>query len=391
MRQAVALDSSRCEWKIELARVTRQKDALDLASAVSNSTHVPPVQQVVRCSAKDLSSAEFIARFASKGVPVVITDSSPGNAQQLSLDHLKIALNTKTVRPKHTCKDSVCWARLEDGAPVQMGDFLNSIQNDSSDAGYLHDWSLPQNAPDVLSELSIPKYFAADWLQRVVNDSMYRDSWPSLFVGPAGSRSELHVDGFGSNFWMKMFQGRKRWVLFDQRDVHWLEPSYHEGSLDPVFGVCAEHLEAREPTPHTTLRYAQRYECELHPGELLFVPAGTPHFVQNLEASVAISANYVDQSNAQRAIQELQLLGLRDNRAAQLAAGLQQLRESTECDQVCEQDVPWGVFKRGLAPLQAAGGKRKREEDVEGVKGELADWMADLEDLDSHSTSSIVE
>jgi hypothetical protein len=40
------------------------------------------------------------------------------------------------------------------------------------------------------------------------------DSWPSLFVGPSGSCSGLHIDAFGSNFWMALLQGHKKWTLF---------------------------------------------------------------------------------------------------------------------------------------------------------------------------------
>jgi hypothetical protein len=54
--------------------------------------------------------------------------------------------------------------------------------------------------------------FAGDFLQRTNEGSLYRDSWPSLFVAPAGITSELHVDAFGSNFWMALFQGRKRYI-----------------------------------------------------------------------------------------------------------------------------------------------------------------------------------
>jgi histone arginine demethylase JMJD6 len=35
---------------------------------------------------------------------------------------------------------------------------------------------------------------------------MYRDSWPSLFVGPASARGAMHIDAFGSNFWMALFE-----------------------------------------------------------------------------------------------------------------------------------------------------------------------------------------
>lgn len=49
-----------------------------------------------------------------------------------------------------------------------------------------------------------------DFLQRTSPGSLYHDSWPSLFIAPSGCRSELHVDAFGSNFWMALFEGRKR-------------------------------------------------------------------------------------------------------------------------------------------------------------------------------------
>ena len=76
---------------------------------------------------------------------------------------------------------------------------------------YLFDWSLPLHCPELAKQLVIPKYFAADFLQRTRSrDSLYRNSWPSIFIAPAGISSELHVDAFGSNFWMALFEGKKR-------------------------------------------------------------------------------------------------------------------------------------------------------------------------------------
>ena len=39
--------------------------------------------------------------------------------------------------------------------------------------------------------------------------------------------------------------------------------------------------------------------------DLLFVPADSPHFVQNLSDTIAISCNFVDESNAERALEAL--------------------------------------------------------------------------------------
>ena len=53
-----------------------------------------------------------------------------------------------------------------------------------------------------------------DYLVRTAAGTLYRDSWPSLFIAPSGLRSELHVDAFGSNFWMAIFEGAKKYKSF---------------------------------------------------------------------------------------------------------------------------------------------------------------------------------
>lgn len=92
---------------------------------------------------------------------------------------------------------------------MTVAEFINTLHS-QSEPSYLFDWSLPIYAPALARELMIPKYFAGDFLQRTTPGSLYRESWPSLFIAPAGLHSDLHVDGFGSNFWMALFQGRKR-------------------------------------------------------------------------------------------------------------------------------------------------------------------------------------
>lgn len=61
-----------------------------------------------------------------------------------------------------------------------------------------------------MEELTIPEYVSDDLLRRTPPGSLYRDSWPSLFIAPPNIVSELHVDAFASNFWMALFEGKKR-------------------------------------------------------------------------------------------------------------------------------------------------------------------------------------
>eukprot|EP00039_Didymoeca_costata_P010850 m.147112 g.147112 ORF g.147112 m.147112 type:complete len:108 (-) comp14983_c0_seq4:90-413(-) len=77
-------------------------------------------------------------------------------------------------------------------------------------------------------------------------------------------------------------------------------------SVDPSFEV---DLRFPNFTEHPLLRLSQPIECTLEEGELLFVPHGCPHQVENLSPSVAVSGNYIDSSNYTAALQELKIQG----------------------------------------------------------------------------------
>lgn len=121
-------------------------------------------------------------------------------------------VGNKTAPLKRMVKESTEWAKLESACSMKICDFIDSLQS-LQEPLYLFDWSIPTHAPDLAKELVIPKYFAGDFLQRTFPGSLYQDSWPSLFIAPSGLHSDLHVDAFGSNFWMALFQGRKRSVM----------------------------------------------------------------------------------------------------------------------------------------------------------------------------------
>ena len=75
------------------------------------------------------------------------------------------------------------------------------------------------------------------------------------------------------------------------------------------------------------------------------MPAGCPHCVDNLETSLAISANYVDLSNFERVKEELKVDSLMDPRAAELLSVIQSKEFCTDMDE--QQDMlTWNQFKK---------------------------------------------
>jgi len=64
-----------------------------------------------------------------------------------------------------------------------------------------------------------------------------------LFIGPAHTESQTHIDSFGSNFWMALMEGKKRWVLVHPDDDYMLNPRWIPGCSDIVFDVNMKNLE----------------------------------------------------------------------------------------------------------------------------------------------------
>lgn len=124
---------------------------------------------------------------------------------------------------------------------------------------------------------NLPLMAPADYLQRAPEGSMFRESWPSLFIGPPHTFSSLHVDSFGSNFWMGLVCGRKRWTFYKPSDIPCLYPTWsgeEGGSLDPTFGVDPSKPASAQMQQYPLFGMAQPTQCVLEPGEVLFVPAG---------------------------------------------------------------------------------------------------------------------
>ncbi len=72
-----------------------------------------------------------------------------------------------------------------------------------------------------------------------------------------------------------------------------------DGRGDPLPCTCSPRSGASPAC------FAQPWDCILEAGEVLFVPSGSPHAVQNLGPTIAVSANYIDATNLEVALKEV--------------------------------------------------------------------------------------
>lgn len=356
-------NDSLCEVKSLLVRLERQMEANCPGRMTSQ---LSAVVEVDRVRADELSVLEFLTRYAIPRRPVifeglgeeVVRDApfrwslsewremlrNPEAPPTPAQARLRLAA-ARAVRLKRKVSQSSEWARLEDapqaaGPGTTLGDVIEQCGG-GADVDYLFDWSLQCNCPELLAGLRIPRYFANDLLQScAAPGALYRDTWPSLFIGPADSSCGLHVDTFGSHFWCALLDGRKRWAFFPAEQAGALGVDFSL-SADGTFDTCADAfvdglhaapLEQLLRTPASVEVLGSQWArsrclspmvCELRPGDALFVPSGMPHAVRNVGGpALSLSANYIDGTNLAAALTELELAALTDERALALAAQL---------------------------------------------------------------------
>jgi hypothetical protein len=158
--------------------------------------------------------------------------------------------------------------------------------------GYLLGWSAFHKHPELHADASPAAYFVSDWtlqpdakLRTLLERASGQELW-SLYVGPAGSTSQLHVDFWGTHGILSQVRGRKKVRMYSPRD----DQRMFGGEVDPERPDAARFPEFEQ---------AVEYDCELGPGEMLFLPSGWWHHVRAIEDSITVSHNFLNGSNSE--------------------------------------------------------------------------------------------
>ena len=135
---------------------------------------------------------------------------------------------------KKRIPNSVSWGGLQNVQThgLTLEEFLETYStNPERRKWYIQDMSIERACGDfwgttLLDEVNISKYFASDYFQRIPSAILRGDtsqySWPSLFIGSAGTESGLHRDSSATHFWMYLVSGVKKWRVFNRNDDVWI-------------------------------------------------------------------------------------------------------------------------------------------------------------------------
>ncbi|CAJ1956107.1 unnamed protein product [Cylindrotheca closterium] len=224
--------------------------------------------------------------------PLAVYDS------QLHLDERVQLLNDYEVPP---CFDGM--DLFQDVMLVEQGGETNDDDNESGETNHYH--QQPQetennNDDDADSDNDSSADNCSTSSLEGPSPPPYR--W--ILMGPARSGTGLHVDPLGTHAWVTVVEGCKRWVLFpadtNQASIGMQDPQI------PSSIWFAQWYPRLQKEFQTT--YKGAIEVLQRPGDTVYVPAGWPHLVLNLEDTVAITHNYASEyprlSLLQEAVQE---------------------------------------------------------------------------------------
>jgi len=176
-------------------------------------------------------------------------------------------------------------------------------QSDDSPLG-IYDSQFGDDDPTrtLLNEYTVPKCFSRDLFELECGSDTDGDETTEeeprppfrwVLIGPERSGTGLHVDPLWTNAWVTVLQGRKRWLLFPPHTPHESIGMIEGQPQIPSSIWFADYYEKVTSTSWPA-EYKPIEILQCH-GETVFVPAGWPHLVLNLELTVAVTHNYASE------------------------------------------------------------------------------------------------
>ncbi|HYO70294.1 MAG TPA: cupin-like domain-containing protein [Archangium sp.] len=246
---------------------------------------------------KDISQEEFEHRFASQGKPVILQGPverwkaaayTPASLRDAFGDlPTSIFVRPASTEPDtRTARPAASQERTTSGRTyVQMTlrEYIDTVvlQPAQRAPGELPPYLTANSLDASLMELiEYPPFFRPEAFIR-----------PKLWLGPAGTVSHVHrdlIDNFLAQVW-----GRKHLRLFSPDQSRFLYPRRVDGN--PFYEASDVDVSAPDLEKFPELRHSRPVDCELRPGEMLYLPAGWWHYVRSLDTSLSVNFFAVNQ------------------------------------------------------------------------------------------------
>nr|WP_262916393.1 cupin-like domain-containing protein [Aestuariivivens sediminis] len=249
---------------------------------------------------KNLSKADFLRHYFKPQKPVVIEhfiEDWPAYSKW-NLDYMKTTAGDKIV-PLYDDRP----VDYEDGfnqahAKMKMSDYVDLLKTEPTKYRIFL-WNILKEVPHLQGDFSFPD----------LGLSLMK-GLPMLFFGGSNSYTFMHYDIDLANILHVHFDGKKQCILFDQKQNDFLYKVPH--SL-----ITREDIDFNNPDfeKWPALKRAKGWICELHHGDILYMPEGYWHYMRYLTPGFSMSLRAVPRNpkNFARAIYNIVIMRMLDN------------------------------------------------------------------------------
>ena len=146
---------------------------------------------------------------------------------------------------------------------------------------YLSFSRLLDNNPVLLEDLDL------NWL-RQFQSGLCNGEQTFFFMGEEGTKTDMH-NGFTHTIFIQI-NGRKKWTVYAPNERFFLDPV--AARFTHYYSHANPHDENDPRYP--LLKYAQKYELILEPGDVLWFPSLFWHYVENITPNIGVAYKYVN-------------------------------------------------------------------------------------------------
>ena len=351
-----------------------------------NSVWYRGVDPIERVHEKDMSCQDFVNRFERPERPLMIQGLTERWPASKNWTFEALCRNYGNVL--FQCGDDDNGKSMK----MKMKHFLGYMHHQKDDNPlYIFDSTFNERGATrpLRHDYEVPKYFKQNLWDEMPKDKDPPHSW--FLIGPQRSGTTVHIDPLGTSAWNTLLQGRKRWFV--------IEPKAPKKIVEGIeFLKRDEDDEAIMYFTHTVPLIRRKYEKQFemfeiiqHPGETIFLPGGWWHAVLNLDDTVAVTHNYVNEVNFDKVWRKTRKGRLDVSRVWLSRIGMKYphlVVRAKALDKEDGFDFEKAIEHRRLKKLRKAERKRKRREEKMRRKQKVNSTTSPSSSSSSSTTSS---
>jgi hypothetical protein len=245
----------------------------------------------------------FRKEFYEPGVPVVIKNLSHGwpAFTKWNWDYFKGLVGDKKV-PLYNNVKSDAYTPINTADDYKtFGEYIDMISNGPA-AWRIFLFNIFDHAPQLIKDFSWPEHLMRGFIKK----------YPMLFTGGAGSITHMHYDIDLSHILHTQFGGRKRVLMFPNKEQYKLYRKPFEVLSLADFSNYYEQNGSPDYEKFPALKLAEGFDFILEPGDTLFMPAGYWHHMEYLESGFAMSLRAMQPSISGKIKGMWSLIGMRN-------------------------------------------------------------------------------